>query len=202
MKIKAVILNFLFTFFATHSFAQEGKELFQNNCAACHSIGKGRLVGPDLKDVDKKYLDAHLLKWIKSSQSVIKSGDKKAKALFHEYNEAIMPDQELSDAEIKSVIAYIKTESEAPVATANATSTEKPSSVQSTLVSSNGSTTNQVEQNTPKNSITDKPDSLFIKFGISLIAIFFLSIVWVLARVINTLSKALSEEYAKNKIKS
>jgi len=28
--------------------AETGQDIFLNNCAACHSIGKGKLVGPDL----------------------------------------------------------------------------------------------------------------------------------------------------------
>jgi len=30
-------------------YAQDGAELFRNNCGACHTVGKGKLVGPDLK---------------------------------------------------------------------------------------------------------------------------------------------------------
>ncbi len=198
MKIRTTILSFLFAFFTTHSFAQDGKELFQNNCTACHTIGKGKLVGPDLIDIDKKYPEAHLIKWIKSSTSVIKSGDKNAIKLFEEYSNIVMPDQKLSDAEIKSVITYIKTESETQPITATATSAQTqsaPSGTQSSSASSNGSATT-------KNFLTDNPNSLFKHLDIFLIAIFFLSIIWVLSRVINTLSKALSEEYAKNKSKS
>ena len=35
--------------------AQEsGQQIFQKSCAACHSIGGGRLVGPDLAGVNDK----------------------------------------------------------------------------------------------------------------------------------------------------
>ncbi len=92
--------------------SQDGKALFTAKCTACHTIGKGRLVGPDLKGVNTKYNFKYLEKWIKSSQSVVKSGDAKAKALFLEYNSIVMPDfPELKPADIKGIVDYIKSQS-------------------------------------------------------------------------------------------
>ena len=89
--------------------AQEsGKEIFQKSCAACHSIGGGRLVGPDLKGVNDKRTEDWLLKFIKSAQKLVKSGDKTAAALFEEFNKIPMPDQALSDDQIMKVLAHIK----------------------------------------------------------------------------------------------
>ncbi len=97
--------------------AQEsGKQIFQQSCAACHSIGGGRLVGPDLKGVNDKRPEDWLLKFIKSSQTLVKSGDKTATALFEEFNKMPMPDQALSDDQIKKVLAHIKETGGGPVA--------------------------------------------------------------------------------------
>lgn len=30
--------------------AEEGEQIFKQKCAGCHTIGGGRLVGPDLKE--------------------------------------------------------------------------------------------------------------------------------------------------------
>lgn len=88
--------------------AQEsGKELFQQKCAACHSVGAGRLVGPDLAGVNERRSEAWLLNFIKSPQAVINSGDANAKALFDEYK-MMMPDQPLSETEIKKILLYVK----------------------------------------------------------------------------------------------
>jgi mono/diheme cytochrome c family protein len=88
--------------------AQEsGKQIFQQSCAACHSIGAGRLVGPDLKGVSDKRPEDWLLKFIKSSDKLVKSGDKVATALFEEFKMP-MPDQALSDDQIKKVLTHIK----------------------------------------------------------------------------------------------
>lgn len=86
-------------------FSQDGASIFKNTCAACHSIGKGKLVGPDLKDVSQRRSEAWLLSFIKGPQSMINS-DADAKALAAEYP-MVMPDQTISEADIKSVIAYI-----------------------------------------------------------------------------------------------
>lgn len=89
--------------------AQEsGKQIFQKSCAACHSIGGGRLVGPDLGGVNDRRPEDWLLKFIKSSQALVKSGDKTATALLEEFNKMPMPDQALSEEQIKKVLAHIK----------------------------------------------------------------------------------------------
>jgi mono/diheme cytochrome c family protein len=97
--------------------AQEsGKQIFQKSCAACHSIGGGRLVGPDLAGVNNKRPEDWLLKFIKSSEKLLKSGDKTATDLFEEFNKMPMPDQALSDDQIKKVLAHIKETGGSPAA--------------------------------------------------------------------------------------
>ena len=97
--------------------AQEsGKQIFQKACAACHSIGAGRLVGPDLKGVNDKRPEDWLIKFTKSSQTLVKSGDKTALALFEEFNKMPMPDQALSDDQIRKVLAHIKESGGSPAA--------------------------------------------------------------------------------------
>ncbi len=103
--------------------AQEsGKSLFQASCTACHSIGGGKLVGPDLAGVNERRSEAWLLSFIKSSQTVIKSGDKTATDLFAQFNNITMPDQALSDDQIKSILAHIKETGGAAATTATSKS--------------------------------------------------------------------------------
>ena len=97
--------------------AQEsGKQTFQKSCAACHSIGGGKLVGPDLAGVNDKRPEDWLLKYIRSSQTLVKSGDKVAAALFEEFNKIPMPDQALSDDQIRKVLGHIKETGGSPAA--------------------------------------------------------------------------------------
>ncbi|MBI2337260.1 MAG: cytochrome c [Deltaproteobacteria bacterium] len=90
------------------AFVGQGKVLFEQKCAACHTIGGGRRVGPDLAGVHDRHKEDWMLKFIKSSQAVIQSGDPEAVALFEQNNKIIMPDHLFSDDEIKGIIAYIK----------------------------------------------------------------------------------------------
>ena len=64
--------------------AQDGSSLFQQKCSACHSIGKGRLVGPDLKDITVSKEQNWLISFIRSSQTMIQSGDAEAIAISKE----------------------------------------------------------------------------------------------------------------------
>ncbi len=103
-----LILFFLFLY-PDLLFAQDGKDLFEKNCTVCHTIGKGKLVGPDLQGVNSRHDKAWLHKFIKNSQEVIKSGDPVAVKLFQDNNKAIMPSfSQFSDAEIDAILSYIE----------------------------------------------------------------------------------------------
>ncbi len=89
-------------------FGQNGAEVFKKNCAACHTVGGGDLVGPDLNGITSLRSNEWLEKWILSSQDLVNSGDKEAVAIFEEFNSIPMPDQNLSSEELKAVIQYMK----------------------------------------------------------------------------------------------
>ena len=49
----------------------DGNELFkQYRCVRCHTIGRGRFVGPDLAGVGDRYTKAQILRWIENPQLV------------------------------------------------------------------------------------------------------------------------------------
>lgn len=93
-----------------------GKSLFEGNCVSCHAIHE-KSIGPALKDVTTRRQEAWLLKWIRNSSALIKSGDPIAVKLFEENNKVAMNSFEnFSDDDIKDVLAYITEESaKAPV---------------------------------------------------------------------------------------
>ena len=103
--------------FTTISFAQDvakGKELFNSNCAACHKLD-GNSTGPALRGVVERHDVAWLHKWIKSSSSLIKSGDAAAVKLFNDWNKVVMNDfPGLSDEDIDNILAYTSEEKAAP----------------------------------------------------------------------------------------
>ena len=103
---------FTIIYFSESSYAQyQGETIFNKTCIACHTIGSGRLVGPDLKDISDRRSEEWLISFVKSSQSMIKSGDPNAVAIFNEYNELVMLDQNLTDDEVKDVMLYIEQQS-------------------------------------------------------------------------------------------
>ncbi len=91
--------------------AASGEQVFQTNCTACHTIGSGRLVGPDLAGVHDRRTQQWMETFVKSSQSMVKGGDADAIALFEKFNKIVMPDFALSDGQIKAVLGHIKSAS-------------------------------------------------------------------------------------------
>ncbi|MBL6663323.1 MAG: cytochrome c [Flavobacteriales bacterium] len=91
--------------------AQDGEALYNQNCTACHKFGQ-KLIGPDLIGINEKRSEKWLIEFIRSSQSMIKSGDAEAVAIFEEFNQMVMNDQtHLSDADIKAILAHIESQS-------------------------------------------------------------------------------------------
>lgn len=95
--------------------AANGEKLYKTTCSPCHHIGKGKLVGPDLAGVNTRRTEKWLISFIRSSQTMVKNNDAVAVKLFNDYNKLVMPDQNLTDAQIKDILAYIKASSPAPV---------------------------------------------------------------------------------------
>jgi cytochrome c551/c552 len=93
---------------------EEGKTIFTSRCASCHAVNKV-VVGPALAGVADRHTEDWIIKFVHSSQSVIKGGDEKAVALYEKYNKVAMPDHpDLSADNIKGILAYIKAETKAP----------------------------------------------------------------------------------------
>lgn len=110
-SLKATVVITFFFFSAISLNAQNGEKLFKSACAACHTIGGGKRVGPDLNGIATLRSEDWLIQWTRSSESLIQSGDPEAIAIFEEFNRVPMPDQNLTDAEIKEVIEYIREKS-------------------------------------------------------------------------------------------
>ena len=86
-----------------------GKMLFQDNCASCHSIIKD-LTGPALAGVEDRIKNKKLLyAWIRNSQAVLKTGNPYFKDLVKKYDNVTMTSfPNLSDDEIAAILDYIK----------------------------------------------------------------------------------------------
>jgi mono/diheme cytochrome c family protein len=85
-----------------------GQAAFQAACTACHTIGGGRLVGPDLQGVADRRSEAWIIAFVQRSQQLVAAGDSTAVALFKEYGNIPMPDQPLSADGVRQLLAYIR----------------------------------------------------------------------------------------------
>jgi mono/diheme cytochrome c family protein len=81
---------------------------FNQRCAGCHTYGKGIRVGPDLKGVTDRRPRSWLLRFIRSSESVIRSGDPVAQALYQTFHQQKMPDHDLSPQQIEDLLDYFE----------------------------------------------------------------------------------------------
>ena len=94
-------LFLLILFFITCNLTaqSEGEQIFKSNCAACHSIGQGKLIGPDAKE------------WLNSDRFT-STDDPIATLIKYVQNPAAfgvlqMPAQALTADEIKTVLTYV-----------------------------------------------------------------------------------------------
>ncbi len=85
--------------------AVAGKLAFESKCLACHSVGEGKKLGPDVAGVTKRRSDAWLARWLKEPEKMLAT-DPDAKAMLKEYNNLPMPNQSLGDAEIRQYLKY------------------------------------------------------------------------------------------------
>ncbi|MEE9363899.1 MAG: cytochrome c3 family protein [Cellulophaga sp.] len=100
--------------------AVKGKQLFNQNCAACHHLTR-KMTGPSLANVESRLLDDEgldkewLYAWVKNSPGVIASGDSYANKIFAEYNSLAMTAFPLlSNTDIDDILAYTSAPAPAP----------------------------------------------------------------------------------------
>lgn len=91
--------------------ASKGENLFaQKGCNACHTIGKGKLVGPDLKGINTQVSFKWAAHMILNPDSMLKYDDR-AKQLLKEYGTPMI-NQNLKPDEVIAILHYILRESQ------------------------------------------------------------------------------------------
>lgn len=96
--------------------ADGGQQIFQEKCVACHTIGKGPLVGPDLKGVTERRPHDWLEQWISAPEAMVAKKDSYAVDLLHQFHDVQMPNPGLSSSDVNAVIAYLATAAAQPAA--------------------------------------------------------------------------------------
>lgn len=114
MKRNIFLLSII-TLFAMHIQAEppieEGKALFNSRCATCHNVNK-TVVGPALAGIDERRSLEWIVKFVQSSQTLIKKGDADASEVFAKFNSFPMPDHpDLTADNIEDIVSYIKSQS-------------------------------------------------------------------------------------------
>jgi protein SCO1 len=88
-----------------------GQYLFATRCAACHTIGHGIKIGPDLLGVTAARNRGWLLSFIQKPDELLAEKDALAVALFKQYKEIQMPNVRLGPDDTESIVKFLEAQS-------------------------------------------------------------------------------------------
>lgn len=107
--------------------AQQPADYFKQNCASCHTIGGGRLVGPDLKDVTQRKDRAWLARFLQNPKAMIDAGDPYALQLQQEARGVVMPTVAgMTPARANELLDFLTAESKSPRAAGGLAISDRP----------------------------------------------------------------------------
>ncbi|HET9599241.1 MAG TPA: SCO family protein [Anaeromyxobacteraceae bacterium] len=92
----------------------KGEYLFSTRCSACHSIGGGDRVGPDLAGVTRARERGWLARYLSAPDELLAAGDPVARGLYARYREVRMPNLRLGDGDVAALIEYLDAQPRAP----------------------------------------------------------------------------------------
>lgn len=112
MRVTALVLASIWAAAstATAQTSREGESVFRTKCVACHTVGGGNLVGPDLRGVTTRRDRAWLARWIAAPDRMLAAGDSLATGMLREFNNVPMPNLGLTDADVTAVIGYLESQ--------------------------------------------------------------------------------------------
>lgn len=101
------LLIILVIFFPAPAWADSGKELFEKECAGCHTIGGGDSGGPDLKGITGKRAAGWIERIIVEPDKLTADRDPVQLGLVKQYG-GEMPNLGMSRKDAKKIIAYLQ----------------------------------------------------------------------------------------------
>jgi protein SCO1/2 len=104
--------------------SDKGRYIFASQCAACHTIGHGDKIGPDLLGITKVRERTWLERFITVPDKMLAEKDPIATALFKQYKEVRMPNLNMADIDLKNLMKFLESQSEGPAK--DAPGAEKP----------------------------------------------------------------------------
>jgi protein SCO1/2 len=96
------------------SIASKGQYLFATRCAACHTVGHGDRIGPDLRGVTSVRDRAWLARFLAAPDKMLAEGDPIASELYARYKQVKMPNLRLGEADVAALIEYLEAQSATP----------------------------------------------------------------------------------------
>ena len=92
IRVGLVLVPLLSSHTPGSAWAQDTPDYFRQSCASCHTIGGGRLTGPDLKNVTQRQPDREwLIKFMMNPTPMLASSDPYAKKILEESRNVPMP---------------------------------------------------------------------------------------------------------------
>jgi mono/diheme cytochrome c family protein len=105
----------LFLALAAPVAAQDAADFFRQNCVSCHTVGGGRLTGPDLKNVTQRKERDWLVEFLQSPGAMMDKGDAYALKLQQEARGVVMPNiSGMTPDRARALLAMLDAESQLP----------------------------------------------------------------------------------------
>jgi cytochrome c551/c552 len=99
------------TLVVSSALADRGKKLFASKqCNTCHTIGRGKAVGPDLRGLTARRSLAWIRRMIRTPEVMLLQ-DSTAQALRRDHGDIPMPNLKLSEEETEALIHYVAAQS-------------------------------------------------------------------------------------------
>jgi protein SCO1 len=85
-----------------------GEYLFKSRCGACHTIGHGDGVGPDLAGLTTRRERGWVARYLKVPEQMLAEKDPIATELNAKYKDVPMPNLRLADSEIATLLSFLE----------------------------------------------------------------------------------------------
>lgn len=121
--MKKIFIAFMALSVAPASFAFDAGSYYNQNCSACHSIGEGDKIGPDLAGLSKRRDTDWIVKFVNYPSGMMEGDaeepgyekpDPVAKKLYALYKPMTMTEFELDKAKVEAILKYIDSKGKEP----------------------------------------------------------------------------------------
>ena len=92
----------------------KGQHLFESRCSACHSVGGGDRIGPDLAGVTERRERAWVARYISAPEKVRAASDPTAAALAKRFPDVRMPNLGLGTQDVSDLLGFLAKRTAAP----------------------------------------------------------------------------------------